>query len=136
MTEYFKSGRPGSAGRHYRIPDGGENADALTPSGVIRSEYLTADYVRGAHTVVDVAEVPESFRLPADQSAKLSFVGPEPEPAKAPVVTTPFEVNRAGILDSRGNHLGGFSGEVTTAEQDRELAALVVKLLNEHFGAA
>lgn len=70
---------------------------------------------------------------------ELSFVGPEPEPAKAPAVTTPFRVATTGtlgrIVDSRGHQVAEFLGDQTSERQDVDLAALVVELLNAHFGA-
>ncbi|MGV9364494.1 hypothetical protein [Amycolatopsis sp. NPDC003731] len=70
-----------------------------------------------------------------ERLVSLDFVGPAPKPVEGPVIQTPFRVDRAAILDARGEHVGGISGAVTTAGQDREFAALVVKLLNAHFGA-
>lgn len=80
---------------------------------------------------------PDSIR--AEELAKLAFVGPEPEPAEAPAVTTPFQAGRYGgrnriLQDSQGRELANFTGEDTTTEQDAELAELVVELLNKHFG--
>lgn len=71
------------------------------------------------------------------ETPKLAFVGPEPEPAELPAVTTPFQTSKVDpnlIQDSRGLVVAEFSGQDTDIDQDHELAALVVRLLNEHFG--
>lgn len=70
------------------------------------------------------------------EPSKLAFVGPEPEDI-TPDVTTPFGVDSDEphvLRDSRGNELGRILGDLTHVDQDVELAALIVDLLNAHFG--
>lgn len=67
---------------------------------------------------------------------KLTFVGPEPEPAEAPAVTTPFGVNGTYVVDSRGNHVATVSAPTTSNTEDGELAGLISDLLNDHFNSA
>ena len=53
-------------------------------------------------------------------------------------MTTPFKVEPGFarvITDSRGNQVAYFEGSRTSSGEDKELATLVVELLNAHFGA-
>lgn len=65
---------------------------------------------------------------------KLAFVGPRPEPVKTPKVVLPFRAVGTVVKDDDGNRVTAFYGDLTSDTDDEELARLVVRLLNKHFG--
>jgi hypothetical protein len=71
------------------------------------------------------------------EAPKLDFVGPEPKPAESPRATTPFKVHQGArrvVVDSLNREILRVNGDELSADEDAKLAALVVRLLNEHFG--
>lgn len=66
----------------------------------------------------------------------LSFVGPKPKPVTEPTVVLPFKVEGRFVRDANGDFLFRVNGRETAGYQDRELAKLIARLLNAHFGVA
>jgi hypothetical protein len=92
-------------------------------------------------SVLPDGNYPDDYRFVRPETIKavepLSFIGPKPEPVEEPAVVLPFAVVpgiRSIIWDDNGEDLITVNGSTLTEEEDGELAALVVKLLNKHFG--
>lgn len=85
-----------------------------------------------------VSPVVERVTLFEPAPSSLAFVGKRPEPVEAPKLVLPFAVDPDDsnyVVDADGNFVGDIGGSRTSSDEDAELAALVVKLLNAHFGA-
>lgn len=69
-----------------------------------------------------------------EPEAMRAFVGPRPEPVEAPKVVLPFRAVGTVVKDADGNRVTAVYGDLTSDTDDGELAGLVAKLLNKHFG--
>lgn len=61
----------------------------------------------------------------------MTLVGPKDNP---PTFPTPWEVDEDLIRDSDGNRIAEFESMTGTHEEDKELAQIVVGLVNKEYG--